>query len=178
MLLAVAALGAVAALVTLPVASSTSGRVGPGTVELRATAARSGGTRLELPPLGAVSARTHVAPIALEAGVERIDLDGLQTVLSFPDPQQRLEATVERDLRPLLRSLVVRSVLLAALAGGLAAALLPGRRLHHLPVGALGGALVVTVLLARSFLGERVRALQLAGVAVALAGVVAIGAGG
>ena len=37
---------------------------------------------------------------------------------------------------------------------------------------------VVTVLLARSFLGERVRALQLAGVAVALAGVVAIGAGG
>ena len=37
---------------------------------------------------------------------------------------------------------------------------------------------VVTVLLARSFLGERVRALQLAGVALALTGVVAIGAGG
>lgn len=37
---------------------------------------------------------------------------------------------------------------------------------------------VVTVLLARSFLGERVRAAQLAGVALALTGVVAIGAGG
>ncbi|MDQ3588206.1 MAG: DMT family transporter [Actinomycetota bacterium] len=37
---------------------------------------------------------------------------------------------------------------------------------------------VVTVLLARSILGERVRALQLAGVALALTGVVAIGAGG
>ena len=37
---------------------------------------------------------------------------------------------------------------------------------------------LVTVLLARSFLGERVRALQLAGVALALTGVVAIGAGG
>ncbi|MDQ3648205.1 MAG: DMT family transporter [Actinomycetota bacterium] len=37
---------------------------------------------------------------------------------------------------------------------------------------------VVTVLLARSYLGERVRALQLAGVALALTGVVAIGAGG
>lgn len=37
---------------------------------------------------------------------------------------------------------------------------------------------VVTVLLARSILGERVRALQLGGVALALAGVVAIGTGG
>jgi drug/metabolite transporter (DMT)-like permease len=37
---------------------------------------------------------------------------------------------------------------------------------------------VVTVLLARFILGERVRSLQLAGVALALAGVVAIGAGG
>lgn len=37
---------------------------------------------------------------------------------------------------------------------------------------------VVTVLLARAFLGERVRALQLAGVALALTGVVAIAAGG
>jgi len=37
---------------------------------------------------------------------------------------------------------------------------------------------VVTVLLARAVLSERVRSLQLAGVALALAGVVAIGAGG
>ena len=37
---------------------------------------------------------------------------------------------------------------------------------------------VVTVLLARLILGERTRSLQLAGVALALAGVVAIGAGG
>ena len=37
---------------------------------------------------------------------------------------------------------------------------------------------VVTVLLARLILGERIRSLQLAGVALALGGVVAIGAGG
>ncbi len=147
------ALGAVAAVVTLPFTSPTSGRVGPGTVELRATAARSGGTRLALPPLGAVSAHTHAAPVALEATVEQIDLDGLQTLLSAPDPQQRLEANVERDLQPLLRSLVVKSILLAALAGGVAAALLPGRRVRVLLAGSLGGALAVSVLLAATWRG-------------------------
>lgn len=153
LLLAIAGLGAVAAVVTLPLTSTTSGRVGPGDVSLRATTARTGGTRLALPPLGAVSARTHATPVALEATVDRIDLDKLQTVLSAPDPQQRLEANVERDLRPLLRSLVLRSVLFAAVAGGLAAALLPGRRLHHLPVGALGGAVTVTMLLVTRWRG-------------------------
>lgn len=152
-LLAIAAVGAVAALAALTVTSATSGRVGPSTVELRAGAARAGGTRLSLPPLGAISASTHRAPVALEAQVERIDLDRLQTVLAAPDPQERLEATVERDLQPLLRALVLRAVLLSAVVGGLAAALLPGRRLRHLPLGALGGAATVALLLVTTWRG-------------------------
>lgn len=145
--LAIAVLGGVAGVASLALTSSTSGRVGPGTVEFRATAARSGGTRLALPPLGAVSAATHRAPVELEAQVDRIDLDQLQTVLAAPDPQERLEALVQRDLEPLLRSLVLRSVLLAVVVGGLAAALLPGRRLLHLPMGGLGGGAAVALLL-------------------------------
>lgn len=152
-LLAAGALGAAAAVASLSVTSSTSGRVGPSTVELRASAARDGATRLSLPPLGAVTAATHWAPVALEARVERIDLDRLQTVLRAPDPQRRLEAAVERDLQPLLRRLVIRAVLLAGLVGGLAAALPPGRRLHLLPAGALGGALAVALVLAATWRG-------------------------
>ena len=152
-LLAIAATGALAAVASLTFTSATSGRVGPSTVELRAGAARSGGTRLSLPPLGAISASTHWAPVALEAQVERIDLDRLQTVLAAPDPQERLEVTVERDLQPLLRALVLRTVLLSIVVGGLAAALLPGRRLRNLPLGALGGAAAVGLLLVGTWRG-------------------------
>lgn len=152
-LVAIAGTGAVAALAALTVTSATSGRVGPSTVELRAGAPRTGRTRLSLPPLGAVAASTHRAPVALEARVERIDLDRLQRVLAAPDPQQRLEAAVERDLQPILRALVLRAVLLSGVVGGLSAALLPGRRLHHLPLGALGGAVVVAALLVATWRG-------------------------
>lgn len=152
-LVAVAAVGAVAAVATLAFTSPTSGRVGPSTVELRATGARSGATRLSLPPLGAISAATHGAPVALEARVEQIDLDRLQAVLSAPDPQQRLETNVERDLRPLLRALVLRSILLAVVVGGLAAALLPGRRLGHVLVGSVSGTLTVALLLVATWRG-------------------------
>lgn len=152
-LLAIGALGAVVAIATLSFTSSTSGRVGPSSVELRATAARAGGTRLSLPPLGAISASTHRAPVALEARVERIDLDRLQAVLSASDPQQRLETTVEGDLRPLLRSMVLRAVVLAGLVGALGAALLPGRRLRNLPAGAVGGAMAVALLLTATWRG-------------------------
>ena len=139
--------GAVVAVTTIGLTSATSGDVGPGTVEVRASAARSGSTRLSLPPLGAVSADTHGAPLALDAEVQRLDVEALQRVLSAADPRRALEADVERDLRPLLRSMVLRSLLFAALAGAVAAALLPGRRLHHLPAGAVGGVAGVALLL-------------------------------
>lgn len=152
-LLLVGAVGAIGAIASLPFISATSGTVGPGRVELRAATARSGGTRLSLPPLGAISAATHEAPVALRALVQRIDLDQLQRVLSAPDPQRRLEAAVERDMRPLLREMVVKTLLLAAVVGGLAAAVLPGRRLRHLPAGALGGLATVAVLLTATWRG-------------------------
>lgn len=140
-------LGAGAAFATIGLTSATSGAVGPGTVEVRASASLRGGTRLSLPPLGAVSADTHAAPLTLDAEVERLDVEALQRVLSAPDPRRALEAAVQQDLRPLLRSMVLRSLLFAALAGAVAAALLPGRRLHHLPAGAVGGVAAVAVLL-------------------------------
>lgn len=146
-LLGVTVLGAVAAVASLALLSPTSGAVGPGRVEIKATAAWSGRTRLSLPPLGAISAVTHRAPVALAAEVERIDLERLQRVLTAPDPQARLEAAVERDLRPLLRAMVLKTLVLGAVVGGLVAALLPGRHLRHLPAGALGGLLAVAGLL-------------------------------
>ena len=152
-LLLVGLLGAVAAVAALGVTSRTSGTVGPGTVEVRASPAWPGGTRLSLPPLGAVSAGTHDAPVTLDARVERLDLEALQRLFASPDPRDRLEESVEQDVRPLLRSMVLRSLLLAAVTGAAAAALLPGRRLPHLPAGASGGLAAVALLLLGTWRG-------------------------
>ncbi|HVM02194.1 MAG TPA: metallophosphoesterase [Acidimicrobiales bacterium] len=149
----IALFGAAVALATLGATSATSGDVGPGTVEVRASAARSGRTRLSLPPLGAVTAATHRAPLALDAEVERLDLDALQRLLGADDPRRALEAEVEADLGPLLRRMARRALLVAALTGAVAAALLPGRRLRHLPAGAVGGAAAVSLLLGATWQG-------------------------
>nr|MDQ3570952.1 metallophosphoesterase family protein [Actinomycetota bacterium] len=57
-----------------------------------------------------------------------------------------LAEEVRRDLRPLFGRLAVRSLLLAAVAGAVGGALLPGRRWWHALVGALAGAFAVGLL--------------------------------
>jgi len=145
-LVLVATAGALAALVMTGLGARTEGSVGPGRVVLQARPELTGATRLQLPPVGRVTAPTHVAPVLLEARVDEVDIDRVQTLLKEPDPQRRLAEEVRRDLRPLFGRLAVRSLLLAGLAGAVAGVLLPRRRWWHALVGAGAGVLVMGLL--------------------------------
>ncbi|MDQ3575242.1 MAG: metallophosphoesterase family protein [Actinomycetota bacterium] len=145
-LLLVAGAGTVAALVMTGLGARTEGEVGPGKVVLQARPGPRGSTRLQLPPVGRVTADTHGAPVLLEARIDEVDIERVQTLLKDPDPQTRLAEEVRRDLRPLFGRLAVRSLLLAAVAGAVGGALLPGRRWWHALVGALAGAFAVGLL--------------------------------
>lgn len=138
----VIALSATAAVLALSLVH-VSGDVGPGRVELQAGLAADGGTTLGLPPLGQVSATTHRTPVLVRATVEELDVDRVQRLLEEQDPEQELRAEAEGDLRPLIRRFAFRGLLVAFLAGGAAAALVPGRRWHHVAVGAAVGTLTV-----------------------------------
>ncbi|MDP8976499.1 MAG: metallophosphoesterase family protein [Actinomycetota bacterium] len=135
--------GVLAALVVTGRAARTEGSVGPGKVVLEARPGPTGATRLQLPPVGRVSAETHDAPVVLEARIDEVDIDRVQAFLTDPDPRRRLVEEVRRDLRPLFGRLAVRSLLLAAVAGAVGGVLLPGRRWWHALVGAGAGALAI-----------------------------------
>lgn len=141
-----AVLGALAGVLGLGIVSAT-GEVGPGTVDVRARWGLGGETELGLPPLGRVSAHTHRTPLIVRARVAELDLEELQRVLAEEDPDRALRDEVAGDLGPLLRRFALRALLLGAVAGGVAGALVPGRRWPHVAVGAGAGLCAVVVLL-------------------------------
>jgi predicted phosphodiesterase len=126
--------------------------VGPGRVEVAATLTGHAATVLELPPLGRISASTHRTPVRLSARVVEVDVDAVQRHVSGPDPVRGLTAEVEGSLPGLLRSLVLRALLTAGLAGAVLAWLAPGRRWWHGLVGGASGPLAVTGLLALTWM--------------------------
>lgn len=142
----VAVAGVVAALVMTGLGTRTEGSVGPGKVVLQARPGPPGKTRLQLPPVGRITAETHAAPVLLEARIDEVDVDRVQALLKEPDPQRRLVEEVRRDLRPLFGRLAVRSLILAALAGAVGGVLLPRRRWWHALVGAGAGLLAIGLL--------------------------------
>jgi predicted phosphodiesterase len=149
--LLVGLLGAVAAVLALQVYEA-KGEVGPGRVAVRARFGEPR-TELRLPPLGQVSASTHHSPITLEAAVDEVDVDRLQTLLAGDDPGDRLRHEVSADLEPLLRTFAARALLAAALAGALAGALVPRRRWTHAVAGLVGGVVAVSALLGLAWRG-------------------------
>jgi predicted phosphodiesterase len=145
--------GAAAALLTLRMASPVRGAVGPGTVEVGAGTALDGVTEVALPPLGRVLASTHQAPVRLRVRLDELDVERLQRTLSAPRARQVITASVEDDLPGLLRRFVLRSLAGAAVAGGVAGALVRDRRLAHAAIGATGGVAAVGIALVWTWSG-------------------------
>lgn len=142
-----ASVGAVAGLIALGPLARTEAAVGPGRVEVSASPARAGATLIELPPLGRLRAATHRAPLQLRARVLAIDIDAAQQATRGPDPVGALRLDVDQALPGVLRTFVLRSLLVAALAGGLLALALLGRHWRYAAAGSAGGLVAVALLL-------------------------------
>lgn len=149
----VAALGAGAGAFSLRAAGEVGGEAGPGTVELAARLDSSPGTELLVPPFGSISASTHRAPVTLSVQVEQVDVAALEDLVGSPAVEAELRSTIQGDLVPLARSLLVRCLLVAALAGLLVGAVVPRRRWTTLVAGALGALVGTAALLWSAWAG-------------------------
>lgn len=138
-------LAAVVAYFTLAAASATDVTVGPLRVELSLRPSWTGSTVVEIPPAGAVEADTHTAPVAFALAVKEITVTDID---ELTDPESETLRALENWQEPVRREMVkmiVRGVLIAALAGALVAGAL--RRGWKWGLGgAVTGALVAVVL--------------------------------
>ena len=145
--LATFALGAIAAWGSFALLPAIPAQVGPGTVKINVQPALSGMTVLDVPPLGRVTARTHLAPLQVNARIASVDLPGLGRELTGADPGKTLtdEAAGQVDrLLLLLAGLICAGGLTA---GAFVGVLVPGRSLRTVAAGMAGAAALVSVTL-------------------------------
>lgn len=121
---------------------------------------RTGETRLELAPLGVVSARTHRSPIALVGRLEQIQVEDLQMVLNEKTNAQQLETDFKRTANTALMDFVLRQVAYGAIGGLLGPLLLSLRRGRYYLAGSLLGLLAPVALLGGAFLTFNGKAFQ------------------
>ncbi|HEU5085270.1 MAG TPA: metallophosphoesterase family protein [Acidimicrobiales bacterium] len=140
-LLGCLALGALAGALSFAVQPDVHGPLGPGDVTID-VGVRSSRTTLDLPPLGRILADSHDGPVGFDVRVDRIDLqqagDLAGALARGSDPAARLRTSIEADLRPLLRTMALRSVVVAIALGVVAGLVLPRRRRRYVAAAVAG----------------------------------------
>lgn len=134
-------LGALAGALSFALQPDTVGSLGPGSVTID-VGVRASETNVDLPPLGHLVADSHRGPVGFDVRVDRLDLAQAGALAGElargSDPAQRLRADIDDDLNPLLRSLVLRSLGVALVAGVVAGFLLPQRRVRYVAATTAG----------------------------------------
>lgn len=102
--------------------------LGPMELEMRLDWARRGSTRVILPPMGEVIAKTHHAPIALSVRLNRLEPELLQMDLSqLNEPVNYLQDLIP-EFRHLLRLFILRLLAVGGIAGGTVGLIIGGYR--------------------------------------------------
>ncbi len=148
-LVALAAVGGVVALLALFLVPAPARELGPAHVSAKGHFG-SPRTVLVVPPLGTISAETHLAPLRFEFTLDRIDLPELGRSISRASARAALVERLESGLRGMAGALVLRLMIGGAILGTIGAVLVRGRHPDVAIAGSLGGAIFVGLSLALS----------------------------
>ena len=126
------------------VAGSVRAPIGPFDTTVRVWPSASGLTVVRLAPLGSIELDTHDAPLALEVRVDELRLDEAERIADDPDVLASVEDDIAADARRALRSVALRS-LVVAVVGGIVGALIASFRLRSAVAGGVVGLLLAVV---------------------------------
>lgn len=101
--------------------------VGPMDTTMALRPSLTGGTRVDVSPLGALELDSHIAPVRLDVDVDRLDPERSQRLVEKPERFSGLQDEVTEDIAAGARELAVRSVV-AVLTGATALGLIVYRR--------------------------------------------------
>lgn len=108
-------------------------------------------TRVEIPPLGVISAHTHITPVKIIVRLENIDFESLKEFISRSPEQEKIIAGARKEIRQVLTIYVIKLLGLAALGGAFGMFLLRRKGIIPLVKGAIGGLSLALVLLAGTY---------------------------
>jgi predicted phosphodiesterase len=146
LLVEVVLVGVLGALLGLLVAGRVSAPVGPFDARMAFQPTLSGGTTVDVPPLGQLQLDTHRGPVRLNVGISTLRADAARAIVSDPDQLRGLGDDAQSDLRAGLVRLVLRTALVTVL-GAAALGLLVFRHRWRRVLASTGaglGALLVT----------------------------------
>ncbi|MGK5501217.1 metallophosphoesterase family protein, partial [Streptomyces sp. URMC 125] len=143
--LALAAVTLLGAWLGLLAVGSVEAPVGPVDTRMSLRPAVSGGTEINVPPLGALELETHRAPLGLDVDISRLDPERAQILVDHPERINGLEDQITRDVRNGTLDLAVRSCV-AVVAG----ATVLGLAVYRRPRRALAAGGLALALLASS----------------------------
>ncbi|MFE9771019.1 metallophosphoesterase [Streptomyces sp. NPDC005931] len=106
--------------------------VGPMNTTMTLRPSLTGGTKINISPLGALQLDSHIAPVRLDVNVDQLDPDRSQALVDHPERLSGLQDEVTRDVEHGTADLAVRScvaVVTGATALGLAVYRRPRRAL-------------------------------------------------
>ncbi|MEU6486171.1 metallophosphoesterase [Streptomyces sp. NPDC046887] len=111
----------------LLVVGSVRAPVGPMDTSMTLRPSVSGGTKINVSPLGALELDSHTAPLRLDVDVDQLDPVRAQALVSHPERISGLQDEISRDVTSGTRELAVRSIV-AVVSGATALGLVVYRR--------------------------------------------------
>ncbi|NLY56413.1 MAG: hypothetical protein GX058_07895 [Firmicutes bacterium] len=120
----------------------------------------TGGTRIMLPPVGAIEAKTHRGPVLIELTLDAIDLRALQESLTHEQPQAKLYQDLTVIAEAAARQLIARVLIISAFAGLIGFLLVGPRRWQSALLGLLIGVALSSGLIILSYTSFDLAALE------------------
>jgi len=111
----------------LLIVGSVNAPVGPMDTKMTLRPSLTGGTKVNVSPLGALELRSHYAPIRLDVDVDQLDQQRAAALVDHPERLEGLESEITSDVRSGTADLALRATA-AVLAGSCALALAVYRR--------------------------------------------------
>ncbi|MGE5577558.1 MAG: metallophosphoesterase family protein [Syntrophothermus sp.] len=129
-------------------------------IQLKALITWPAGSKLIIPPVGEIAARTHPFPLAFQVTLTNINLDILKGFFEQPINKALLIKLVQTQA-PRILYVFITKIFLLAMVGGVAGAFLAGRR-RALPLlrAGLAGLLVVAIVVGGTYYTYNVAAFQ------------------
>jgi predicted MPP superfamily phosphohydrolase len=141
--LAVVLIGLLGASIGIALGARVSSRLGPFDATLTLRPSTSGGTVIQVAPLGEIRLRTHRGPLAIHATLDQLRPAEADRIVRDPSTLAGIEGKIASDTRDAVRELVLRAFIFGAVGAALMSALVV-RRPHGVIVGTLTALLVMT----------------------------------